>query len=130
MNPECIEEVLPFPYKLDGFQIDAIDAILKGHNVLTLSHTGSGKSTIGEFSIANAIKNGKRAIYTTPIKALSNQKYGDFQKKFSGSCVGILTGDIKVNPDAQILVATQEIICNLLYTNIEYFRIIFYRWML
>ena len=52
MNPECIEEVLPFPYKLDGFQIDAIDAILKGHNVLTLSHTGSGKSTIGEFSIA------------------------------------------------------------------------------
>ena len=122
MNPEYINNVMSFPYKLDGFQIDAIDAILKGHNVLTLSHTGSGKSTIGEFAIANAIKNGKRAIYTTPIKALSNQKYGDFQKKFSGSCVGILTGDIKVNPDAQILVATQEIICNLLYTNIEYFE--------
>ena len=122
MNSDYINNVMSFPYKLDVFQIDAIDAILKGHNVLTLSHTGSGKSTIGEFSIANAIKNGKRAIYTTPIKALSNQKYGDFQKKFSGSCVGILTGDIKVNPDAQILVATQEIICNLLYTNIEYFE--------
>jgi antiviral helicase SKI2 len=87
-----------------------------------VGESGSGKSTMALSLMRLIKKNGKRAIYTTPIKALSNQKYGDFQKKFSGSCVGILTGDIKVNPDAQILVATQEIICNLLYTNIEYFE--------
>ena len=96
MNSDYINNVMSFPYKLDVFQIDAIDAILKGHNVLTLSHTGSGKSTIGEFSIANAIKNGKRAIYTTPIKALSNQKYRDFVNLY-GDQVGIVTGDVEIN---------------------------------
>ena len=121
MNPQHISDILEFPYKLDKFQVDAMEAILIGNNVLTLSHTGSGKSSVGEFGLANALYNSKRAIYTTPIKALSNQKYGDFQKKYPNASVGILTGDIKVNPDANILVATQEIICNMLYTNIDYF---------
>ena len=81
----------------------------------------SWKSTVAEFAIGYARTKQKRSIYTSPIKALSNQKYGDFQKKYKNESVGIMTGDIKVNPDADILVATTEIINNLLYTNIEYF---------
>lgn len=122
MNEPFIENIIKFPYKLDSFQIDAIRAILNDENVLCCSHTGAGKSTIGEFAIANSLKKGKKAIYTTPIKALSNQKFGDFQKRFEYTNVGILTGDIKVNPDANVLVATQEIICNLLHTNIDKFE--------
>ena len=119
---EKIDEVFKFPFKLDQFQIDATNAIFEGKNMLVLSHTGSGKTSIGVFAIAHALKRHKRAIFTTPIKSLSNQKYGDFQRDFPKYSVGILTGDIKVNPDADILVATQEIICNFLYTNLDYFN--------
>jgi len=122
MNDSYIENIIKFPYKLDSFQIDAIKAILNDENVLCCSHTGAGKSTIGEFAIANSLNKNKKAIYTTPIKALSNQKYGDFQTKFNYTSVGILTGDIKVNPDANVLVATQEIICNLLHNDIQKFE--------
>ena len=122
MNESYIENIIKFPYKLDDFQINAIKAIINNENVLCCSHTGAGKSTIGEFAIANSLKKGKKAIYTTPIKALSNQKFGDFQKKFNYTSVGILTGDIKVNPDANVVVATQEIICNMLHTDIEKFE--------
>jgi len=122
MNGENIDAVFKFPFRLDTFQIDAVVAILEGKNVLSLGHTGSGKTSIGVFAIAYTLRQNKRAIFTTPIKSLSNQKYGDFQRDFPNNSVGILTGDIKVNPDADVLVATQEIICNLLYTNLEYFN--------
>ena len=123
MNELYIENIIKFSYKVDKFQKDSIDAILKGENVLVTAHTSAGKSTIAEFAIAMSSSQGKRSIYTSPIKALSNQKYGDFQKKkgIKESSIGILTGDIKVNPDGDVLVATTEIVNNLLYTNIEYF---------
>lgn len=120
MNIKEIEDIYSFPYKLDKFQEDGMKSILNGENILICSHTGAGKSSLAEFGIAYANSLGKRAIYTSPIKALSNQKYGDFQKRFSSS-IGIMTGDIKVNPDADVLVCTTEIVNNLLYTNIEYF---------
>ena len=123
MNEDYINEIIEFPYKVDKFQKDSIDGILNGENVLVTAHTSAGKSTIAEFAIALSSSKNKRSIYTSPIKALSNQKYGDFQKKngIKDSSIGILTGDIKVNPDANVLVATTEIVNNLLYTNIEYF---------
>ena len=123
MNEDYINNIIEFPYKVDKFQKDSIDGILNGDNVLVTAHTSAGKSTIAEFAIALSSSKNKRSIYTSPIKALSNQKYGDFQKKngIKDSSIGILTGDIKVNPDANVLVATTEIVNNLLYTNIEYF---------
>ena len=122
MNPDYIEEVVKFPYTLDDFQKKSADAILADEHVLVTAHTSAGKSTVAEFSIGLARKKNQRSIYTSPIKALSNQKYGDFQKKYTGqTSVGIMTGDIKVNPDADILVATTEIVNNLLYNNLEYF---------
>tara|TARA_Y100000389_G_scaffold187611_1_gene209230 strand:- start:324 stop:2663 length:2340 start_codon:yes stop_codon:yes gene_type:complete len=125
MNGEEIDKIYNFPYKLDTFQEKSIRAILNQEHVLVTAHTSAGKSTIAEFSIAYSNSIGKRSIYTSPIKALSNQKYGDFQKKFKDTSVGIMTGDIKVNPDADVLVATTEIVNNLLYTNIEYFDDVF-----
>jgi len=121
MNPNFIEELFSFPYKLDDFQIESAHAIVKGKNTLSLGHTGSGKTSIGIIGVANALKQGKKAIFTTPIKCLSNQKYGDFQKDFPNNSIGILTGDIKINPDADVIVATQEIIANMLFQNKEFF---------
>jgi superfamily II RNA helicase len=124
MNCSEIEEIILFPFKLDKFQEDAMLALLKGENVLCTAATGSGKTAISEFAIALAVKKNKRAIYTAPIKALSNQKYGElqcknkFKQKFE---VGIKTGDLKVNPDAQVLVGTTEVFNNLLYTEPSYF---------
>ena len=121
MNPEFIEELFSFPYKLDNFQIKSAQAIIEGKNTLSLGHTGSGKTSIGIIGVTNALKQGKKAIFTTPIKCLSNQKYGDFQKDFPNNSIGILTGDIKINPDADVIVATQEIIANMLFQNKEFF---------
>ena len=125
MNSPEIESVYQFPYKLDDFQENSIKSIIRGEHVLVTAHTSAGKSTVAEFGIALANSKGKRSIYTSPIKALSNQKYGDFQSKIKDASVGIMTGDIKVNPDADVLVATTEIINNLLYTNIEFFDDVF-----
>jgi superfamily II RNA helicase len=121
MNPDFIEELFSFPYKCDDFQIKSAKAIIEGKNTLSLGHTGSGKTSIGIIGVANALKQNKKAIFTTPIKCLSNQKYGDFQKDFPNNSVGILTGDIKINPDADVIVATQEIIANMLFQNKEFF---------
>ena len=125
MNCKEINDVYNFPYKLDEFQEKSIQSILRSEHVLVTAHTSAGKSTVAEFGIALSSKNGKRSIYTSPIKALSNQKYGDFQNKIKDASVGLMTGDIKVNPDADVLVATTEIVNNLLFTNIEYFDDVF-----
>ena len=117
---DCIDDIIKFPYKLDTFQDKSIKCIRKGNNVLVTAHTSAGKSTVAEYAISHARYLGKRILYTSPIKALSNQKYNDFQKKF-GNHVGIMTGDIKVRPDAEILVATTEIVNNLLYLDASYF---------
>lgn len=121
LNRKDIEEVFKFPYKLDEFQENAILAIRDNKNVLVTAHTSAGKSTVAEYTIAHAMRENKRVFYTSPIKALSNQKFGDFKKKF-GKDVGILTGDIKVRPEAPLIVATTEIVNNFLYTNPDMFE--------
>lgn len=103
----------PFPFPLDPFQKHAVKAIHNGENVLVTAKTGSGKTLVGEYLIHHCLKQGKRVFYTTPIKSLSNQKFHDLKQMFPS--VGIMTGDIKYRPDAQILVMTTEILRNLLY---------------
>ena len=104
-----------YPFELSPFQQEAIDALLNSNHVLVTAHTGSGKTLPAEFAIEHYIKNGKKVIYTAPIKALSNQKYYEFQKKFPTITFGILTGDIKFNPEADVLIMTTEILKNTLY---------------
>lgn len=98
------------PYALDPFQVEAIRALARGHSVLVAAPTGTGKTVVGEFGVFMARQRGVRAVYTTPIKALSNQKFRDFQKRFGETDVGLLTGDIVVNRDAPITVMTTEVV--------------------
>ena len=104
-----------FPYELSNFQKYAIESIVEGHHVLVTAHTGSGKTLPAEFAIEYFVSKGKKVIYTSPIKALSNQKFYEFTKKFPYISFGILTGDIKSNPEADVLIMTTEILQNTLY---------------
>ena len=88
-----------FPYELSNFQKWAIKAIVDGDHSLVTAHTGSGKTLPAEFAIKYFVKQGKKIIYASPLKALSNQKLYDFRRKFPDISFGILTGDIKDNPD-------------------------------
>jgi len=99
-----------FPYRLDDFQINGCWAIQNDKNVLITAHTAAGKTTIAEYAIALSQQLNKKVLYTSPIKTLSNQKFFDFKRTFGE--VGILTGDIKLNPDANILILTTEILRN------------------
>ena len=104
-------------YKLDSFQIDAIESLYENLNVLVTAPTGAGKTIIAERGIEEYLDKGNRVIYTTPIKALSNQKYHDFLN--SGFDTGLLTGDRNENPDAGLIIATTEILRNMIFTNDE-----------
>ena len=104
-----------FPYPLSVFQKYAIEAIVEGHHTLVTAKTGSGKTLPGIFAIDYFTKKGKKVIYTSPIKALSNQKYYEFTQKFPNVTIGLITGDIKLNPEAQVLIMTAEILENTLY---------------
>jgi superfamily II RNA helicase len=104
-----------FPFELDEFQKQAIAALDAGRSVVVCAPTGSGKTLIGEYAIHRALTRRKRVFYTTPLKALSNQKLRDFRSQFGASQVGLLTGDISINRDAPILVMTTEIFRNMLY---------------
>jgi superfamily II RNA helicase len=104
-----------YSYPLDSFQEHALTAIEEGQNVLVTAKTGSGKTLVGEYLIHQTIRDGGRIFYTTPIKSLSNQKFNDLKKEFGVDMVGIMTGDIKFNPDARIIVMTTEILRNLLF---------------
>jgi ATP-dependent RNA helicase HelY len=119
MSPDALvdEFTARQPYALDSFQLDAIRALANHHSVLVAAPTGTGKTVVGEFGIFMARKSGLRAIYTTPIKALSNQKYRDFKSTFGDEQVGLLTGDVVVNRDAPILVVTTEVLRNMLVTG-------------
>jgi len=97
--------------ELDDFQIKAVECIKKNESVIVSAPTGAGKTLIAEFAINNALIEQKKIIYTAPIKALSNQKYREFQKSFP-EMVGIITGDVSVNPNASILIMTTEIFKN------------------
>src|SRR5882762_6599601 len=104
-----------YPFPLDDFQVEAIRAIEAGQSVIVSAPTGAGKTLVAEFAIHAALAAGRRLAYTTPLKALSNQKFADFAREFGADKVGILTGDVKVNPHAAILVMTTEILRNALY---------------
>lgn len=104
-----------FPFKLDAFQLAAIAALNAERSVVVCAPTGSGKTVIGEYAIYRALSRGRRVFYTTPLKALSNQKLRDFRARFGYDTVGLLTGDASVNRDAPILVMTTEIFRNMLY---------------
>ena len=108
-----------YSFDLSPFQKHAIDAITEGQHVLVTAHTGSGKTLPAEFSIEHFYNKGKKVIYTSPIKALSNQKYYEFSKKFENINFGILTGDIKFNPEANVLIMTTEILQNYLYKRLN-----------
>ncbi len=104
-----------FPFELDEFQLAAIRALNAGRSVVVCAPTGSGKTLIGEYAIYRALSRGKRVFYTTPLKALSNQKLRDFRDRLGADMVGLLTGDASINRDAPILVMTTEIFRNMLY---------------
>ncbi|PYM14491.1 MAG: hypothetical protein DMD81_17855 [Candidatus Rokuibacteriota bacterium] len=104
-----------FPFELDDFQVEAIRAIEAGQSVIVSAPTGAGKTLVAEFAIHLALAQGRRIAYTTPLKALSNQKFADFVRAYGEDQVGILTGDVKVNPHARVLVMTTEILRNALY---------------
>jgi len=104
-----------YSYPLSDFQKYAIEAIVEGNHVLVTAHTGSGKTLPAEFAIKHFTNSGKKVIYTSPIKALSNQKYYEFTRKYPEISFGLMTGDIKTNPDADVLIMTTEILMNSLF---------------
>ena len=99
-----------WPFKLDPFQQVSIASIERGESVLVSAHTSAGKTVVAEYAIAQSLKNNQRVIYTSPIKALSNQKYREFAAEFGD--VGLMTGDVTINPTATCLVMTTEVLSN------------------
>ncbi len=106
-----------YSFALDPFQLEAIRAIQDGKSVIVSAPTGSGKTLVAEFAIHATLARQRRIAYTTPLKALSNQKYADFCRQFGSDRVGILTGDVKVNARAAVIVMTTEILRNMFYAG-------------
>lgn len=106
-----------FPFPLDEFQTKALHSLCKQSSVVLSAPTGAGKTVVGEMAIYMALIRGQRVFYTTPLKALSNQKFNDCKRLFGSSRVGLLTGDISINRDADIIVMTTEIYRNMLYAE-------------
>ncbi len=109
------QENFGFNFQLDDFQVEAISCINKLKNVVVCAPTGAGKTVIAEYAIMKALEEGKRLFYTTPLKALSNQKFHDFCEAYGKDKIGLLTGDISINREAQIVVMTTEVFRNMLY---------------
>jgi len=105
------------PFTLDEFQVHACEALEDGHGVLVCAPTGAGKTVVGEFAVHLAIAEGTKCFYTTPIKALSNQKYADLVARYGADQVGLLTGDTAVNGQAPVVVMTTEVLRNMLYAS-------------
>ena len=116
-HPLTTEFIGQFEFGFDEFQIQACHAVEDGKGVLVAAPTGAGKTVVGEFAAFSALSRGKKCFYTTPIKALSNQKYFEFVERFGEDRVGLLTGDTNVNSDADVLVMTTEVLRNMLYAN-------------
>ncbi|GHF40156.1 helicase [Streptomyces mashuensis] len=106
-----------YDFELDPFQLDACRALEAGKGVLVAAPTGSGKTIVGEFAVHLALTQGRKCFYTTPIKALSNQKYTDLVRRYGAGQVGLLTGDNSVNSDAPVVVMTTEVLRNMLYAG-------------
>ncbi len=116
-HPVTREFQSTFDFTFDPFQITACQAVEEGKGVLVAAPTGAGKTVVGEFAAFYALRQGKKCFYTTPIKALSNQKFAEFVAKFGEDRVGLLTGDTSINGDADILVMTTEVLRNMLYAS-------------
>jgi ATP-dependent RNA helicase HelY len=115
---EEFEATLPF--KLDGFQREAIEKLDRGRGgVLVSAPTSSGKTVVAEYAIFRALRAGSKVIYTTPLKALSNQKYHDFVREYGEPTVGLVTGENTINADAPVVVMTTEILRNLIYEDLQ-----------
>ncbi|WP_067709464.1 DEAD/DEAH box helicase [Nocardia yamanashiensis] len=104
-------------FALDPFQQQSCEALEAGHSVLVCAPTGAGKTVVGEFAVHMALASGGKCFYTTPIKALSNQKFADLTERYGRDTVGLLTGDQSINPDAPVVVMTTEVLRNMLYAS-------------
>lgn len=116
---ERIEPAPAGPLELDPFQVQAIDSLLAGYDVLVAAPTGTGKTLIAEKLLEQVMSTGKSAVYTSPIKALSNQKFRDFVAEYGKEKVGLITGDLSINEGAPLLVMTTEIFRNWCFANPE-----------
>ena len=116
-DPEFTAFRQQYDFDFDDFQVAACDALSKGDGVLVAAPTGSGKTVIGEYAVHLALAQGRKCFYTTPIKALSNQKYGDLVRRYGSDNVGLLTGDNSVNGEAAVVVMTTEVLRNMLYAG-------------
>ncbi|PHH53428.1 ATP-dependent RNA helicase mtr4 [Ceratocystis fimbriata CBS 114723] len=114
------EPARTYPFKLDPFQAYSVASIERDESVLVAAHTSAGKTVVAEYAIAQCLKRNQRVIYTSPIKALSNQKYRDFKELFGD--VGLITGDVTTDPTASCLVMTTEILRSMLYRGSEIMR--------
>lgn len=115
--PELSAFAAALPFPLDGFQIKACTALEAGHGVLVCAPTGAGKTVVGEFAVHLALAAGRKCFYTTPIKALSNQKHADLVARYGPDKVGLLTGDQSINSDAPVVIMTTEVLRNMLYAD-------------
>lgn len=106
-------------FRLDPFQLQACEALERGHGVLVCAPTGAGKTVVGEFAVHLALAAGRKCFYTTPIKALSNQKHNDLVRRYGAENIGLLTGDQSINGDAPVVVMTTEVLRNMLYAGAE-----------
>jgi ATP-dependent RNA helicase HelY len=109
--------VAEHPYPLDRFQLDALELLDEGQSVLVSAPTGSGKTVVAEYAVHLALEEGAKVFYTTPIKALSNQKYGDLRRRYGADRVGLLTGDNSINGQAPIVVMTTEVLRNMIHSE-------------
>ena len=114
-GPALTEFQALYDFTFDDYQLQACQALNEGHGVLVAAPTGSGKTVIGEFAVHLALAAGRKCFYTTPIKALSNQKYGDLVRRYGPDRVGLLTGDNSINGEAPVVVMTTEVLRNMLY---------------
>ncbi|MGH9106222.1 MAG: DEAD/DEAH box helicase [Acidimicrobiales bacterium] len=109
--------VAGLPFEMDPFQLEAMDALDGGHSVVVAAPTGSGKTVVAEYAVARALAAGGKAFYTTPLKALSNQKFADFSGRLGAANVGLLTGDNSINGEAPVVVMTTEVLRNMIYAG-------------
>jgi ATP-dependent RNA helicase HelY len=117
LPPALREFAARYPFPLDPFQVEACQALEVGNGVLVAAPTGAGKTVVGEFAVHLALTLGQKCFYTTPIKALSNQKYGDLVDRYGETMVGLLTGDNTINGEAPVVVMTTEVLRNMLYAG-------------
>ena len=117
LSGELADFTEQLPFQLDDFQQRACQALEDGHGVLVCAPTGAGKTVVGEFAVHLALAAGRKCFYTTPIKALSNQKHTDLVRRYGADRIGLLTGDQSINGDAPVVVMTTEVLRNMLYAD-------------